>query len=352
MPLVHPRPLSPRQMAANRLNARKSTGPRTAAGKRRVALNALKHACDARRESAFRSVMARLGEDPAEFDRLVENLRRVWHPSDPLQELLVRDLARLYWQKLRAERVREEALTREFRRADAECQRKLEQSARPSPLLDEFNIQFFGYRHVDDCPEKFQKCAKLFAKLAEHVEKRDWSDQIPTLLKSLYGDARGTMGERITKLVSRFLNPELAGAEAETEEETYEELRALLARDQEELQRQKEAYERQPLDSDAAERARARAEFERFAAQEDGGTAAFDRRIGGKIRLLILLKRAHGASWSVRAKRAANQEKLQRTSRPPSRNFRGRRIPLNGTKPPGSIESSTSLQKQTQSDPA
>ncbi len=41
MPLVKSPILTPARLAANRRNALKSTGPRTAAGKRRVALNAL-----------------------------------------------------------------------------------------------------------------------------------------------------------------------------------------------------------------------------------------------------------------------------------------------------------------------
>ena len=38
-----PRVISEKKRAANRANARKSTGPRTAAGKARVSLNALTH---------------------------------------------------------------------------------------------------------------------------------------------------------------------------------------------------------------------------------------------------------------------------------------------------------------------
>jgi hypothetical protein len=39
----NPRALSPRRLAANRNNARKSTGPRTASGKARTSRNALRH---------------------------------------------------------------------------------------------------------------------------------------------------------------------------------------------------------------------------------------------------------------------------------------------------------------------
>jgi hypothetical protein len=40
---MHPVPISERRLAANRANARKSTGPRTPEGKRRVAQNACRH---------------------------------------------------------------------------------------------------------------------------------------------------------------------------------------------------------------------------------------------------------------------------------------------------------------------
>ena len=41
--LLRPRTLTPASLAARRANALKSTGPRTAQGKARVALNSLKH---------------------------------------------------------------------------------------------------------------------------------------------------------------------------------------------------------------------------------------------------------------------------------------------------------------------
>ena len=43
MSLLRKRIVTPRMLAANRLNAQKSTGPRTAAGKARSRMNALKH---------------------------------------------------------------------------------------------------------------------------------------------------------------------------------------------------------------------------------------------------------------------------------------------------------------------
>jgi hypothetical protein len=48
MALLRKRPLTPAALAARRANAQKSTGPRTAAGKARSRLNALKHGRNSR----------------------------------------------------------------------------------------------------------------------------------------------------------------------------------------------------------------------------------------------------------------------------------------------------------------
>jgi hypothetical protein len=97
------RTVSARTIAANRRNAQKSTGPRTAEGKRQVAKNALKH--------GFRGTGALLDEtllapdlekDYGEYQRLCADLERAWKPTDPMQRLLVGDLTDLYWKRGRA----------------------------------------------------------------------------------------------------------------------------------------------------------------------------------------------------------------------------------------------------------
>ena len=71
--------VSARQLRANRRNARKSTGPRTAAGKRAVSLNALTH-------GVFCKDLVMPGESQAEFDRFAALL---------LEDLAPRDYAEL-----------------------------------------------------------------------------------------------------------------------------------------------------------------------------------------------------------------------------------------------------------------
>jgi hypothetical protein len=78
------------QIAANRRNAQESMGPRSVEGKRRSALNALKH--------GFTAKMALLpGEDPAQFDQFMEEMVASISPRGPLEHQLVLRAGGLLW---------------------------------------------------------------------------------------------------------------------------------------------------------------------------------------------------------------------------------------------------------------
>src|SRR5689334_20567763 len=78
------------RLEANRANAKRSTGPKTAAGKSRSKLNALKHGL-----SAERVVIG--DEDPREFEALRAALQRDWQPDTALESELVNQLAGILW---------------------------------------------------------------------------------------------------------------------------------------------------------------------------------------------------------------------------------------------------------------
>ncbi|MBM3815317.1 MAG: hypothetical protein FJW20_27205 [Acidimicrobiia bacterium] len=78
------------QLAANRLNAQHSTGPRTDSGKLKVAANAVKHGLSG-------AHLIILGEDPAEYDALLADFRADLHPSGITESLLVEQIAQAQW---------------------------------------------------------------------------------------------------------------------------------------------------------------------------------------------------------------------------------------------------------------
>ncbi|MBI5477543.1 MAG: hypothetical protein HY906_01735 [Deltaproteobacteria bacterium] len=104
-------PISAAKAEANRRNAKLSTGPRTEAGKAKVALNHLIHGL-----AANRPVLP--DENPEEYEALVERLRDELRPEGELEALLVERIAAQAWRLQRALRVEVGAL--ELHRRDGD----------------------------------------------------------------------------------------------------------------------------------------------------------------------------------------------------------------------------------------
>jgi len=87
-----------RQMAANKANAQKSTGPRTEEGKARSSLNRLSW--------GFTSSATIIpGEDPEEFKALLDDLIAEHQPANTTEQILVEKMAVNQWLSLRAFRL-------------------------------------------------------------------------------------------------------------------------------------------------------------------------------------------------------------------------------------------------------
>jgi len=80
-----------RQIAANRRNALKSTGPRSAAGKAVSCFNALKHGIDARSQCIP-------GENRATLEQLAAEYHERFAPTTPEQRCLVDTLVSCEWE--------------------------------------------------------------------------------------------------------------------------------------------------------------------------------------------------------------------------------------------------------------
>ncbi len=85
------------QVNANRANAQKSTGPRTAEGKAAVAQNALTHGLMAR-------AAVLQGEEWEDYTSFRENLIQELYPDGVQEEELAERIVGLYWRLRRAER--------------------------------------------------------------------------------------------------------------------------------------------------------------------------------------------------------------------------------------------------------
>jgi len=90
---------SPKQLEANRRNARRSTGPRTPAGKALVKFNALRHGLLAK--SVILPIRSR-SEKRSHFDALLAQLIDELKPVGILEDMLVEKIAVSYWRLRRA----------------------------------------------------------------------------------------------------------------------------------------------------------------------------------------------------------------------------------------------------------
>src|SRR5216684_1796938 len=79
-----------KQTAANRLNAQKSTGPRTPEGRAAVRLNGVKHGLTA-------ETIVLKGESESDFTGLLDSLEAEHDPATPTEEALVVQLAMATW---------------------------------------------------------------------------------------------------------------------------------------------------------------------------------------------------------------------------------------------------------------
>jgi hypothetical protein len=89
---------TPAQLAANRANAQRSTGPRSVEGKSVSSLNALKHGVDA-------AAIALPGEDPAAYQALADGYTKLYQPQTVMHRFLVDSMIRADWHKQRLQRL-------------------------------------------------------------------------------------------------------------------------------------------------------------------------------------------------------------------------------------------------------
>ena len=79
-----------KQTAANRLNAQKSTGPRTPEGRAAVRLNGVTHGLTA-------ETLVLEGESESDFKAVFDSLEAEHQPTTPTEETLVAQLAMATW---------------------------------------------------------------------------------------------------------------------------------------------------------------------------------------------------------------------------------------------------------------
>lgn len=181
MSLLRKVPPSPRRRAANQTNAHHSPGPRTAAGKARSSTNNLKVGLYVNSlEPSLRS----LGEDPAEFERLVERMLEEWQPESATGERLVRQLACLMWKFERLDRAERGLAARRLETLETARAKVALQQRSEKPAADPGPGGLYG---LADSPSKFEALLATLRETHSLVRQRGRTVELESLLKRLYG---------------------------------------------------------------------------------------------------------------------------------------------------------------------
>ncbi len=217
--------LTPQLLDAARLNGRRSHGPCTAAGKQNSKMNALEHGERSDPDNHY-EVMRALGEDPARFDALKQELSASFSTGDPFVEKQVDDLTRLYWRRERLDR----SQTGLMRRAllaleDQQHRRRKEIEDCTMEVGEGLNVT---HEAPSDPAARLRLLLSFLALIRLQVHSRYFLAWQAAALQGFYRNKTGWRGPRLCFLLSLFAGSNLplplggAGAhvaEAEDDEE-------------------------------------------------------------------------------------------------------------------------------------
>ena len=198
-------PPTPEQRQAQGRNARRSTGPRTPAGKQRASLNALKHGLYARSLAASLRV---LGEDRRDLLRLLAELLDAHQPADAAERLLVEDLTALRAQRLRMERALAGVQGSNLERLEAQRRRRSQELQNESADVGREAVRERGLLRAPDSPAKFSELLAVLDAMRAQVESGDFRTDWGPFLETLYGKDPTLRGVRISSLYEALADPE------------------------------------------------------------------------------------------------------------------------------------------------
>jgi hypothetical protein len=198
--------LTPQLLAAARNNARHSTGPRSPAAKQNSKLNALKHGAYVSDENQ-RQAMRALGEDPEQFQTLIQELRSAFGPGDALWEKQIEDLAWLYWRRKRLERAQDGLRRRALQGVEDWQHRRRQEMARVTFDAAQHEMLDANLSGSTDRGVGLRRTLSFLEVVRDQIKQRTFRQRQYSELESLYQGVTGWRQALIFGLMHRFSDP-------------------------------------------------------------------------------------------------------------------------------------------------
>lgn len=209
MSLMTRRP-SAAQSAASRANSRRSTGPDTPRGKAMSKRNGFQP----RRYSAVEALnVVPLGEDPADFEQMRQDLSDAMRPRDAWESAWVLDVAVLRWRLWRLHRAEAGALAARKQKLRSQRRRADLPASGATAMGQRMQIKEFGFTGLPDSAWKFEQVLDNLHEMREQVAAGHLNADGAEYFTLLYGKTPSPQGiiltSRFEVLAKRFESGDL-----------------------------------------------------------------------------------------------------------------------------------------------
>jgi hypothetical protein len=151
-----------------------------------------------------RETLLDLLEDPQQYAALLRQTLESYAPADPLQRMLVEDLAQLRWERLRVQRAKEAKRVRRLEALEREQRRRLAEMDLESSNIPQAEVLESGLRRAKDSPAKFRELMQFLEVLDGIVDRGEFTKENRGLLRAIWGKNPTMRGAQIIGLFEDF----------------------------------------------------------------------------------------------------------------------------------------------------
>jgi ribosomal protein L44E len=193
--------------------ARRSGGPRTAEGKRRSCRNARRHGLYTD-ERFLEGAALELGDDPRQFQRLLNGLIGARRPVGALEMALVEDIALVLCKKARADRSELAVQVSNLHQHDLERRKQMIQVGHANSEASEWDVREHGLRRGLSSPGQYEQVLGLLGTLMAMIDFNEF-DRMKEAMRTLYGTEHTLRGAEMDTLRYKL-------SRTEPQDETFE----------------------------------------------------------------------------------------------------------------------------------